>query len=370
MDFSEVIGQEEAKQRLLAMEESGKLPHALLLCGPEGCGKMALALAFACHLLSKKRNANVEAMLRQLAHPDLHFSFPTIKLPSMSSDHKPVSDDFAQAWHQLILSTPYFALDDWLAAMGAENQQAIITAGESDLLIRKLSMKSSQGGYKVSVIWLPERMNIECANKILKLIEEPPSQTIFIMVSEAPDLLIETIRSRTQRIDMKRIETSSIAQELIARRALDEATAQRIARLSNGSWLKALQTLAANSETADFLKDYQQLMRLAYMRDIKQLKRWSEEMASYGREKQKRLLTNMLRLTRENFIYNFSIPDLNYMSVQEEEFSKKFARFINEDNVLAFNELLNLCIRDISQNANGKMVFFDLALKTIMLLKH
>ena len=135
--------------------------------------------------------------------------------------------------------------------------QAIITAGESDLLIRKLSMKSSQGGYKVSVIWLPERMNIECANKILKLIEEPPSQTIFIMVSEAPDLLIETIRSRTQRIDMKRIETSSIAQELIARRALDEATAQRIARLSNGSWLKALQTLAANSETADFLKDYQ-----------------------------------------------------------------------------------------------------------------
>ena len=254
--------------------------------------------------------------------------------------------------------------------MGAENQQAIITAGESDLLIRKLSMKSSQGGYKVSVIWLPERMNIECANKILKLIEEPPSQTIFIMVSEAPDLLIETIRSRTQRIDMKRIETSSIAQELIARRALDEATAQRIARLSNGSWLKALQTLAANSETADFLKDYQQLMRLAYMRDIKQLKRWSEEMASYGREKQKRLLTNMLRLTRENFIYNFSIPDLNYMSVQEEEFSKKFARFINEDNVLAFNELLNLCIRDISQNANGKMVFFDLALKTIMLLKH
>ena len=309
---------------------------------------MALALAFACHLLSKKSNANVEAMLRQLAHPDLHFSFPTIKLPSMSSDHKPVSDDFAQAWHQLILSTPYFALDDWLAAMGAENQQAIITAGESDLLIRKLSMKSSQGGYKVSVIWLPERMNIECANKILKLIEEPPSQTIFIMVSEAPDLLIETI----------------------ARRALDEATAQRIARLSNGSWLKALQTLAANSETADFLKDYQQLMRLAYMRDIKQLKRWSEEMASYGREKQKRLLTNMLRLTRENFIYNFSIPDLNYMSVQEEEFSKKFARFINEDNVLAFNELLNLCIRDISQNANGKMVFFDLALKTIMLLKH
>ncbi len=370
MDFSEVIGQEEAKQRLLAMEESGKLPHALLLCGPEGCGKMALALAFACHLLSRKSNANVEAMLRQLAHPDLHFSFPTIKLPSMSSDHKPVSDDFAQAWHQLILSTPYFALDDWLAAMGAENQQAIITAGESDLLIRKLSMKSSQGGYKVSVIWLPERMNIECANKILKLIEEPPSQTIFIMVSEAPDLLIETIRSRTQRIDMKRIETSSIAQELIARRALDEATAQRIARLSNGSWLKALQTLAANSETADFLKDYQQLMRLAYMRDIKQLKRWSEEMASYGREKQKRLLTNMLRLTRENFIYNFSIPDLNYMSVQEEEFSKKFARFINEDNVLAFNELLNLCIRDISQNANGKMVFFDLALKTIMLLKH
>ena len=378
MRKGDVIGQKEVWTRLTQMAREDRLPHALMLCGPQGSGKMALALAFANYLLCRNHTCDDEAceacpqcrMLAKWEHPDLHFTFPTIKLPSMGADHKPVSDDFAQAWHQLILSTPYFALDDWLAAMGAENQQAIITAGESDLLIRKLSMKSSQGGYKVSVIWLPERMNIECANKILKLIEEPPSQTIFIMVSEAPDLLIETIRSRTQRIDMKRIETSSIAQELIARRALDEATAQRIARLSNGSWLKALQTLAANSETADFLKDYQQLMRLAYMRDIKQLKRWSEEMASYGREKQKRLLTNMLRLTRENFIYNFSIPDLNYMSVQEEEFSKKFARFINEDNVLAFNELLNLCIRDISQNANGKMVFFDLALKTIMLLKH
>ena len=131
-------------------------------------------------------------MLDKLEHPDLHFTYPTIKLPSMSADHKPVSDDFAKEWHELIMDGPYFTMDQWMQAMGGENQQAIITAGESDDLVRKLSLKSSQGGYKVSIIWLPERMNIECANKLLKLIEEPPLQTVFIMVCEEPDKLLGT----------------------------------------------------------------------------------------------------------------------------------------------------------------------------------
>ena len=196
MTFHEVIGQDECKERLLQMVSEGRLPHAIMLCGPAGIGKLALATAFGCHLLSQ---GNLEptkeepAMLRNLAHPDLHFTYPTIKLPSMSADHKPVSDDFAREWHSLITTEgPYFSMDQWLAAIGAENQQAIITAGESDDLVRKLSLKSSQGGYKVSIIWLPERMNQECANKLLKLIEEPPQQTVFIMVCEEPEKLLET----------------------------------------------------------------------------------------------------------------------------------------------------------------------------------
>ena len=213
--FEQVIGQREAQQRLMQMVSEGRLPHAIMLCGPVGSGKMALAVGFAKVLLSKKTEREESPMLRKLEHPDLHFTYPTIKLPSMSAEHKPVSDDFAQEWHELIMAGPYFTMNEWLEQMGGENQQAIITAGESDDLIRKLSLKSSQGGYKISLIWLPERMNIECANKILKLLEEPPSQTVFIMVCEEPDRLLETIRSRVQRIDIKKIDDEDIRKALI-----------------------------------------------------------------------------------------------------------------------------------------------------------
>lgn len=364
--WNEVIGQQETQARLLQLENEQRLPHALMLCGPLGAGKMALAMGFAKHLLN--RNSNDEAMLAKWEHPDLHFTFPTIKLPSMSADHKPVSDDFAKEWNQLITAGPYFTMNEWLEQMGGENQQAIITAGESDALIRKLSLKSSQGGYKVSLIWLPERMNIECANKILKLLEEPPHHTIFLLVCEEPERLLETIRSRVQRVDIKRLADDDIREALVSRRGLTEENAQRVARMANGSWLKALELLTIDSENELFLDMFQTLMRLAYMRKVKELKTWSERMSSMGREKQKRFLEYFLRLIRENFMYNFQNPELCYMSQREEDFAKNFARFINEANVIPINNLANLAIRDISQNANGKIVFFDFALQMIVLL--
>jgi DNA polymerase-3 subunit delta' len=252
--------------------------------------------------------------------------------------------------------------------MGGENQQAIITAGESDSLIRKLSLKSSQGGYKVSIIWLPERMNIECANKILKLLEEPPSQTVFIMACQEPDKLLETIRSRVQRIDIKRIADEDIEKALHDKRGLAEDVAYRTARMANGSWLKALEMLSADSENELFLDMFQTLMRLAYQRKVKDLKTWSERMAGMGREKQKRFLTYFLRLIRENFMYNFHQEELCYMNQREEDFAKNFARFVNEANILPISELANRAIRDIGQNANAKIVFFDMALQMIVLL--
>ena len=376
MRKSEVIGQEEAWARLTQMAREDRLPHAMMLCGPQGAGKMALAMAFANYLLCRNHTPDDEAcevcpqckMLARWEHPDLHFTFPTIKLPSMGSDHKPVSDDFARQWHEMVKESPYFSMDQWMNAIGAENQQAIITAGESDDLVRKLSLKSSQGGCKVSIIWLPERMNIECANKLLKLIEEPPQGTVFIMVSEEPDKLLETIRSRTQRIDIKRISTESISRQLKERYGLGEELANRMARLANGSWLKAVRELEKDSENTEFLADYQQLMRLAYMRNIHDLKPWSERIAGYGREKQKRFMDYFIRLTRENFMYNFGNPDLNYMSEEEEAFANKFARFINEANIIPISEMADKVQRDIKQNANAKIVFFDLALQMIMLL--
>ena len=376
MKRNEVIGQEEVWQRLTEMVREERLPHAIMLCGPQGCGKMALALAFASYLLCQNRDGHNEAcgeckqckMLEKWGHPDLLFSYPTIKTPAMGSEHKPVSEDFAEEWRNMISRSPYFNIEQWMTEIGAENQQAIITAGESDELNRKLSLKSSQGGYKVSVIWLPERMNIECANKILKLIEEPPSHTVFIMVSENPDNLLETIRSRVQRIDVKKTDNESIQKALVSKYGITEDDAMRVARLANGDWLTAVGELTAVSENKDFLADFQSLMRLAYQRNVRELKRWSDNINSYGREKQKRFLTYFLRLIRESFMYNFQQPDLSYLTSQEEAFTANFARFVNENNILQINELANKAIRDISQNANGKIVFFDMALQMIVLL--
>ena len=358
----------------MRMVDEERLPHAIMLTGPQGAGKLALAIGFAKVLLSQGGETSMfgepveSPMLRKLEHPDLHFTYPTIKLPSMSADHKPVSDDFAREWHELVMAGPYFTMNEWLELMGGENQQAIITAGESDELVRKLSLKSSQGGYKVSIVWLPERMNQECANKILKLLEEPPSQTMFLMVCNEPEKLLETIRSRVQRVDVKKIDTEDIRQALMEKRGLTEDEAQRISRMANGSWLKALEMLSADSENELFLDMFQTLMRLSYQRKVKDLKTWSERMASLGREKQKRFLDYFLRLVRENFMYNFKQEDLCYMTQREEDFAKNFARFINEANVLPIYDLINKAIRDIGQNANAKIVFYDMALQMIVLL--
>lgn len=307
-------------------------------------------------------------MLRKWEHPDLHFTFPTIKLAAMGNEHQPVSDDFAKEWRHLLLQSPYFTLSQWMTEMGAANQQAVITGAESDELLKKLSLKSSQGGYKVSIVWLPERMNLTSANKLLKLLEEPPQQTVFILVCEDPSLLLDTIKSRVQRIDVKRIATSAIEKALTEQRGLDPDTARRIARIAGGSWTHALETLDADNENRLFFDLFILLMRLAYARNIKELKRWTETVSAYGREKQKRLLTYFQRMIRENFVYNFRNADLNYMTAEEENFAKRFCVFINEANVIDISELLGRAQRDIVQNANPKIVFFDLALKLIVLL--
>ncbi len=388
MKFRDVIGQEEAKRQLLQLVAENRVPHAMLLCGPMGCGKMALALALASFLLgerddsdpleaeaakkmpelSPEKRRNAEAMLAKYSHPDLLFSYPVIKPAGTGSDHKMTSDDFAKEWLQVLSQSPYFSIDQWLTAMKAENQQARISVGESESLIRKLSMKSSQGGYKVCIIWLPERMNGECANSLLKLIEEPPHMTVFIMVCEEPEKLLETIRSRTQRFDIKKIDTPTLEKALVEKRYIAPEVAKRIARVANGNWLTAMKELDAGNENRMFLDMFIMLMRLAYMRKIKDLKKWSEVIAQYGREKQKRMLTYFIHLIRENFIFNFHNPELNYMTAEEEDFSKNFARFINEANVVELTELFDRGIRDIGQNANAKIVLFDIALKTIVLL--
>lgn len=375
--FTDVIGQEETCRRLVQMAADNRLPHALLLCGPQGCGKMATALAFASYLLCTDRSATDGAcghcrqcaMLRSWHHPDLHFSYPVIRPAGTGSEHRMSSDDYSQEWNAMLVRDSYFSLDTWLSQMGAENQQAQMGVGESDVILKRLSLKSSQGGYKVCIIWLPERMNDECANKLLKIVEEPPHLTLFIMVSEEPGLIIETIRSRTQRIDMPAISTADIERALMQQRGIEQKDAARVARIAAGSWLKACETLKADNENRLFLDMFKTLTRTAYKRDVRELKNWSEAVAAFGRERQKRLIAYFLRLIRENFMYNFHIPELCYMTSEEETFARNFARFVNENNVMPLTDMLNRTMRDISQNANPKIQFFDLALNVTLVLQ-
>ena len=371
MFFKDVIGQEEAKQRLIREAKEGKIAHARLFCGPEGIGKLPLAIAYA-RYLSCNNPGEKDACgicpscvkFNKLAHPDLHFVFPVIKKKSKDT----VSDDFITEWRELLSQTPYFNLNIWLEEMGAENQQAQIYVKESDEIIRKLSLKSSQGGYKILIIWLPEKMNVECSNKLLKLLEEPPSQTIFLLVSEEPDMLLTTIQSRTQRFALYGIEEKYITERLQNQYGLQEKDAISIGHRSEGNFLKALECIHLSEENKLFFDLFVSLMRLSYQRKIREMKQWSETLAAMGREKQKHFLSYCQRLVRENFISNFQDPSLNFMNEEEQNFSKRFAPYINEKNVMGIMDELSEAQRHIEQNVNARMVFFDFSLKMIVLL--
>lgn len=374
MKFSDIIGQEEAKTHLLRLLRENKLPHALMFCGPKGAGKLPLALAFA-QLLLCREPGNEGAcghcsdcqMSSIWAHPDLHFSFPVCK--EKSSD-KPISDDFLDQWRSQINSTPYFDTEDWLADIGAENQQIVIYVQESDSLQNKLSLKSSQGGRKVVVLWLPERMNEQTGNKLLKLIEEPPFGTHFLLVSEEPDLVLGTIQSRVQRINVPALSEEEISLALQQRHALPREDADTLAHIAQGSYTEALKRMRNNSEQQLFFELFVKLMRHSYARRIKEMQAWTIAVAELGRERQKRMLAYFQAQLRENFIRNLQRPEMNFQSRDEESFSARFAPFINERNVVGIMNELSDAERDITQNVNARMVFFDLALKMIVLLKN
>jgi len=349
----------------------------MLFTGPEGVGKLQTAIAFARYMLCRDRGNGADSCghcpscvkMDKLVHPDLHFVYPVIN-KSKSAGRSTISDDEISPWREIVLENHYFGFEEWLSAIDAENKQARIFVTESESINEKLSLKSVEGGYKIVIIWHAEKMKVECANSLLKLFEEPPAGTVFILTTDSPELLLETIVSRTQRIEFKRLPQKEIMEKLTGPGyLLDSETAQKIAHLSAGSWLKAIDTLRINTESEEFLNYFIQFMRLTYARRLKDLKEWSETIASNGREWQKRFLQYCQRMIRENFISNFGRPELNYMTESERQFSVKFAPFVNENNIIGLMETLSGAQRDIEQNVNSKMVFFDLSLKTIMLMK-
>ena len=377
MYFKDIIGQQEVIERLVKDAQAGTVPHALLFCGPEGVGKLQTAIAFARYLLCRDKGTGADSCgtcpscvkMDKLVHPDLHFVYPVIN-KSKTAGRSTVSDDEITTWREIVLEQQYFGFEEWLSAIDADNKQASIFVTESEQIISKLSLKSVEGGYKIMIIWHAEKMNQQCANSLLKLLEEPPAGTIFILTTDAPEQILETIISRTQRIDFKRIPEQDISGRLQGPGyGLDAETAQKIAHLSGGSWLKAVSALRVNAESEEFFDYFTQLMRLSYGRRLKDLKLWADGIAGGGREWQKRFLAYCQRMIRENFICNFHNPELNYMTEQERQFSVKFAPFVNENNIIGLMDTLTDAQRDIEQNVNSKMVFSDLSLKTIMLMK-
>lgn len=369
----DVLGQDSAKRQLIHDIRSGKLAHALLLAGVPGCGKLPLALAAARYLLCSRPHEEDACgecpscvMMNRLAHPDLHFAFPIVKRKSGKDS---VCDDYLPQWREMLLRQPYIDMNTWMNRMDAGNQQPQIYVRESDEIQRKLSLKASMGGYKVMLIWLPEKMNVECSNKLLKLLEEPPRHTVFLLVSEEPSLLLPTILSRTQRVSLRPLEEEEIAGYLKRRYMLPDVDAHDIAHRAGGSLLKAEENIQLGEEQRNYFDWFVTLMRKAYGRDVRALKAWSEQVASIGRERQKAFLEYCQRMIRESFICNFHQPQMSYLNAEEGQFSTRFAPFINERNVFSIAALLEEAQIHVEQNVNPKMVFFDLALRTIVELK-
>ncbi|MCC8170592.1 MAG: DNA polymerase III subunit delta [Parabacteroides sp.] len=373
MYFRDVIGQEEIKQRLIRSAQSGVVPHAQLFCEPEGAGAFPLALAYA-RYLNCARPGETDACGKcpsclkfdELVHPDLHFVFPIV---ASKEKKKEVCDDYLSEWRAFLQDRPYFNLNTWLGYLDAENKQALIYAKESDEIIRKLSLKAYEATYRVLLVWLPEKMNEACANKLLKMIEEPPANTIFLLISNMPDLIIGTIQSRSQRINIRGIATDAVCNTLTSRFGLSKEDAKNVAHIANGNFIKAMEVISLSEENKLFLEMFKNIMRNSWARNVKGMKEAAERFATLGREAQKNFLSFAQRMIRENFVYRFREPDLNYMNYDETTFSVKFSPFVNERNVFDLMNELEKAEQHISQNVNAKMVFFDLSLKITVLLK-
>jgi len=373
MLFKQIIGQDTIKKQLIQSVQSNRIPHAQLFLGPEGSGKLPLAIAYAQYInCTNKQNGDACGAcsscikISKLAHPDLHFVFP-VKRASASKPE--TSDDYLGSWREELLDNPYISPRRWYQRLNLENKQGIIPAQESSSIIHKLNYKSYEAEYKIMIIWLPERMHPTTANKLLKMIEEPPPKTLFLMVSENSDMLLSTILSRTQKIRVPKIDEESMLASLSDQYSLDEQKAREITRLANGNYLNALHFLQTDEESKAHLERFVLLMRLAYQKNMVELLGWTDETAPIGRENLKSFLQYAARMIRENFMLNLTLDDITYLTKEEKDFSSKFSRFIHPANAARIYQEFNRAYRDIQMNAHTKTVLLDLSVQLIKLLR-
>ncbi|GHV09995.1 DNA polymerase III subunit delta [Bacteroidia bacterium] len=339
MLFKNIIGQDDIKRQLVQSVQKGLIPHARLISGRLEDGILPVALAYARYLHCTNRQETDACgvcpscqQFNKWAHPDLHFVFPIINKKGTKDAY---CDDFLPEWRQFLSETPTGDLSAWLSAIEAGNSQGMIYEREADEIVQKLNLKAYESDYKIMIIWLPEKMNVVAANKLLKLLEEPPAKTVFLLVSEDPEKLLPTVRSRVQMLMVPPI----------------------------------FENTAVSGDDEAFLDMFITIMRNSWTRNVVNMKAKADQFASMGRDRQKGFLAYSQRMIRENFLYPLHLSEMNRLNTEEAKFSVNFYPYIKSENVVDFVKELALAEQHVEANVNPRMIFFDLSMKIAVLLK-
>lgn len=379
MLFRDIIGLENIKSHLNKSVDGGIIPHAQLFVGAEGSGALAMAIAYAQYILCKNTNGeNIEGnqacnlKCNNLSHPDLHFAFPVATTNSVKT--KPISNYFLKQWREFVSKNPYANLYQWMQFLDVEKKQGQIGKDEALEIIKKLSLKAFEGGYKIMIIWMAEKMNIAASNKLLKLIEEPPNNTLLILITENQEQIIKTILSRCQVLHFPKVTEENIIKTLIEREQIENKLAVKIAHQANGNWNKALDLSKQDNEQPIFETWFITWIRAAFRAKgnasvVEELINWSNEIAKTSRETQKKFLQYCLHFFRQALLLNYKADKLVYLETKSPKFDlKNFAPFIHGRNITAISETLNKAIYHIERNGNAKIILLDISIKLTRLL--
>ena len=378
MQFSEILGQESIKTHLIQSANEGRIPHAQLFVGPEGSGTLPMAIAYAQYILcsntgneNSNGNSSCNIKFENLAHPDLHFVYPT----AIAGESKPMlSTDFVALWREMLSENMYANLFDWYSTLEVGNKQGFIRVDEAANILKLLSLKAYEGGHKVMIIWMADRLNTDAANKLLKILEEPPEKTIFILITENEGDIISTIRSRCQVLHFAPISNDEIAKKLEKDRNIETHEARKIAHQAQGNFNRALKLTQSNEEEFQFERWFVEWVRAAFRAkgnpsSILELISWSETIAPLGRETQKKFLNYCIELFRQALLLNFQTTELVYMEPKVEKFKlENFAPFVHGNNIQDIFTALSDAIYHIERNGNAKMILTDMSIKLTRLI--
>jgi len=379
MQFSEILGQQHLKNHLIQSASSGRIPHAQLFVGPEGCGALAAAIAYAQYILCTNSgpdntggNESCNLKFTHFSHPDLHFVYPTVTTEDVKKN--PKSLDFLTEWREFLASNPYGSLFDWYQILGVKNKQGEIRVEDAKEILKALALKSFEGGYKVMIIWMADKLNPEASNKILKLLEEPEPMTVFILITENEEDILQTIRSRCQVLHFHGIPEKIIADTLVSRENMAPRDALLLARQAQGNFNKALHLLHQDSEETPFEEWFVQWVRAAFRAKgnasaINDLIAWSETIAGLGRETQKKFLNFCIDIFRQALLLNYQASPLVYFEPKVDKFKlENFAPFVNDKNISEIFTELSDAIYHIERNGNAKIILTDLSIKLTRLI--